>query len=361
MKQEQGEPYEEQKAGEIVALVEGQGPKRHPIAKDKNHAERGAGEFEEESREGWKGSGAWLCRDFASKCFAEKRASKQHDAAKAKNAAKNIGAGGDDGAAGKMEDAGGPVLNSCGNEGREEHAEVGIPGDRGEFNGGIGMRSDEISGVPDEAREFILANEDERVGLKRRRNEVEKILGGDAMRGLHGRGGNGDNARGANFGRDAQSDVAAHGVAYEHRVVRKNQSACGKAAHKGTRAGFSLVRRKGPVGAAVAGKIGDVDTEALRREASRKIGHADFVSGEAVKKNDGAALRICGEAGLLDGVHGERAGAGVHQVVTHREPTRGIQSKGRAEKDENNAGGSEKPFFVFHSEGRLREQGRERA
>lgn len=81
MEQEQGEPHEEKEAGEIVALIEGQGTKRHPIAKKKNHGERDDGEFEKESRERRKGFGAWLCGNIAAECFAEKRASKEHDAA----------------------------------------------------------------------------------------------------------------------------------------------------------------------------------------------------------------------------------------------------------------------------------------
>ena len=181
------------------------------------------------------------------------------------------------------------------------------------------------------------------------------------MRGLHGRGRYGDNAGGANFGRDAQSDVGAHGVANKESVVWKNQAACGKAAHKGARAGFRLVRRKRAVGAAVAGKIRDVDDEALRREGARQVGHDDFVGGQAVEKNDGAVLGILGEAGFLDDVHGERAGAGVDEVVAHRKAARGIEGEGRTEKDKQNARDSEKAFFVFHAEGRLRELGRERA
>ncbi len=111
----------------------------------------------------------------------------------------------------------------------------------------------------------------------------------------------------------------------------------------------------------MTGKIGDVDGEALCRKAARKIGHDDFVGGEAVKENDGAALGIFGEAGFLDDVHGEGAGAGVHKVVAHGETARGIQSEGRAKKEKHKARGSEKPFFVFHVEGRLRERGRELA
>ncbi len=111
----------------------------------------------------------------------------------------------------------------------------------------------------------------------------------------------------------------------------------------------------------MAGKIGDVDSEALRREAARQVGHDDFVGGQAVKENDGAALGIFGEAGFLDDVHGERAGAGVHEVVMYGEAARGIEGEGRAEEDKQNASGSEKCFFVFHVEGRLRKRGRERA
>jgi len=181
------------------------------------------------------------------------------------------------------------------------------------------------------------------------------------MRGLHGCGGNGDNARGANLGRETQSEVAAHGVAHKHGMVRKNQTACREAAHKGAGAGFGLVGRKGAVGAAVAGKIGDVDREALRREAARQIGHDDFVGGEAVKKNDGAALGIFGEAGFLDDVHGERAGARVYDVMAHGEAACGIEGEGHSKEDKKNTSDSEKPFLVFHVEGRLQERGPERA
>ena len=87
----------------------------------------------------------------------------------------------------------------------------------------------------------------------------------------------------------------------------------------------------------MAGKIGDVDGEALHGEAARQIGHDDFVGGEAVKENDGAVLRIFGQPGFLDDVHGEGAGAGVHQVVAHGKAARGIQSEGRAEKEKHNA------------------------
>jgi len=111
----------------------------------------------------------------------------------------------------------------------------------------------------------------------------------------------------------------------------------------------------------MAGEIGDVDGEALRRKAARKIGHDNFVGGEAVKQNDGAALGIFGEAGFLDDVHGEGAGASVHKVVAHGKAARGIEGEGRAEEEKHNACGSEKPFLVFHDEDRLRERGRERA
>ena len=178
-----------------------------------------------------------------------------------------------------MEEAGGPVLDSCGNDGGEEHADVGVSGNRSEFDAWVRVRSGEIGGVLDQARELILADEDERIGLERRRIEVEKIFSGDAVRGLHGRGGNGDNARGANLGSNTQSDGTAHGVAHKDGVVRKNQAACGEAAHKGVRAGFGLFGRKRAVGAAVAGKIGDVDSEALRRKGARQVGHDDFVTG----------------------------------------------------------------------------------
>lgn len=80
-----------------------------------------------------------------------------------------------------------------------------------------------------------------------------------------------------------------------------------------------------------------------------------------MKKNDGAALGIFGEAGFLDDVHGERARAGVHQVVVNGEAPRGIEGEGRAEEDKQNASGGKKDFFVFHDEGRLQERGRERA
>ena len=361
MKQEQGKPRKEEKAGEIVALVEGQGAKRHPMAEQKNHGERDAGEFEKESRKGWKGRGARRCGNFAAKCFAEKGASKENDAAEAEKAAKNVGPRRNDSAAGKMEDAGGPVLDSCRDAGGEKDADVGVAGDRGEFDGGISARGGKIGGVPDQAWEFILADEDERIGLERRRVEVEEVFSGDAMGGLHGCGGNGDNACGAKLGRETQRDGATHGVAHEDGVVRKNQAACGEAAHEGTRAGFGRVGREGAIGTAVAGKIGDVDSEALRREAARKVGHDDFVGGQAVKENDGAALGIFGEAGFLDDVHGERAGAGVHEVVMYGEAARGIEGEGRTEEDKQNARGSEKGFFMFHVEGRLRERGRERA
>jgi len=361
MKQEQGEPREEEEAGEIVALVEGQGAKRHPIAQKKNHGERDTGEFEKESREGRKRRGPGLCGRVAAEGFAEKGASKENDAAEAEKAAKNVGPGRNDGAAGKMEDAGGPVLDSCGDAGGKKDAAVGVAGDRGEFDSGISARGGEIGGVPDQAWEFILADENERIGLERRRVEVKKIFSGDAMGGLHGGGGNGDDARGANFGRETQRDGAAHGVAHEDGVVRKNQAASGEAAHEGTRAGFGRVGREGAIGAAVAGKIGDVDSEALCREAARQVGHDDLVGGQAVKENDGAALGIFGETGFLDDVHGERAGAGVHEVVAYGKAARGIEGEGRADEDKQNTCGSEKPFFVFHVEDRLRERGRERA
>src|SRR5208282_436915 len=103
MQQEQSESCEEEKAGEIVALIKRQGTQRHPIAKKIDHDERDAGEFQKESREGWKRNGSRLCGRVAAECFAEKRAGKEHDAAKAENAAKNVGAGRKDSAAGKME------------------------------------------------------------------------------------------------------------------------------------------------------------------------------------------------------------------------------------------------------------------
>ena len=81
MKQKQGESHKEEKAGEIIALIERQGTKRHPIAKKKNHGERDGDEFEKESREGWKRGGAGLCGRVAAECFAEKRASEENDAA----------------------------------------------------------------------------------------------------------------------------------------------------------------------------------------------------------------------------------------------------------------------------------------
>ena len=111
----------------------------------------------------------------------------------------------------------------------------------------------------------------------------------------------------------------------------------------------------------MAGKIGDEDSEALRREAARQVGHDDFVGGEAVKENDGAALGIFGDAGFLDDIHGERTRAGVHDVVAYGKAARGIAGEGRADEDKQNARDSEKPFFVFHAEGRLLERGRERA
>jgi hypothetical protein len=81
MKQEQGESHKEKKAGEIVALIEKQGTKRHPIAKKKNHGERDGDELEKESRERWKRDGSRLCGRVAGECFAEKRASEENDAA----------------------------------------------------------------------------------------------------------------------------------------------------------------------------------------------------------------------------------------------------------------------------------------
>ena len=80
-----------------------------------------------------------------------------------------------------------------------------------------------------------------------------------------------------------------------------------------------------------------------------------------MKENDGAALGIFNEAGFLDHVHGEGAGAGVYEVVAHGKAARGIEGEGRAEEEKQNACGSEKRFFVFHVEGRLRERARERA
>jgi len=361
VKQEQSESHEEKKAGEIVALVEAQRAERHPMAEKKNHGERDDSEFEKESREGWEGRGARLGRNFAAQCFAEKRPRKEHDAAEAKNAAENIGTGRNDCAAGKMENAGCPVLDSCGNGGGEEHADVRVAGDHREFDGWIRVRGDEIGGVRYQAGELILAGEDERIELNRRRNEVKKIFSGDAMRGLHGRGGNGDNACGAKLGSDAQSDVGPHRVAHKDGVIWKEQPASGEATREGTRARLGLVGRKGAVGAAVAGEIRDVDGQALHGKAARQIGHDDLVGGEAMKENDSAALGIFGNAGLLDDVHGEWAGAGVHQVVANREAARGIEGESRADEDEKNTGGSEKAFFVFHVEGRLRELGLERA
>ena len=111
----------------------------------------------------------------------------------------------------------------------------------------------------------------------------------------------------------------------------------------------------------MAGKIGDVDGKALRRETARKIGHDDFVGGEAVKENDGSALGIFGHAGFQNDVHGERAGTRVHKVVAYSKSARGIQGEDHAKEEKHNAHGSEKGFFVLHDEDRLRERGRGRA
>ncbi len=83
----------------------------------------------------------------------------------------------------------------------------------GKLHRGVGCGSDEIGGVANEARKFILANEDERIGLNRRRDEIEKVFVGDAVGGLHRRWGEGDDARRAEFGGEAESDVSTHGVA----------------------------------------------------------------------------------------------------------------------------------------------------
>ena len=234
---------------------------------------------------------------------------------------------------------------------------MGIAGDDGELHRGIGLRSDEIGGIASKAREFVLANEDKRVGLNRRRNEKEKVFGGDAVRDMHGGGRNGDDARGPEFRGDAESNSSTHGMANEDGAFWNDQAACSKPARERDGAGLGLIGAEWAVGAAVARKIRDVDDEALLGESAREVGHDGPVGGQAVKENGGAPLRIFAHAGFLDYVHNERARAGVDQVVTRGEAAGGIHGEEGAEEKKRNAGAGENRLFMFHAEGRLRERG----
>jgi len=234
---------------------------------------------------------------------------------------------------------------------------MGIAGDDRELHRGIGLRSNQIGGIANKAREFVLADKDKRVGLNWRRNEIEKVLGGDAVCGLHWGGRNSDDARGPKFGGDAKSNSSTHGMTNEDGTVWNDQAACSKAAGEGEGAGFGLVGSKRTIGTAMARKIRDVDDEALRSERAREVGHDDFVAGQAVKENGSAALRIFAQAGFLDDVHNERAGAGVNQVMARGEAARGIHGEEGAEEKKENAGARENRLFMFHAEGRLRERG----
>jgi len=291
------------------------------------------------------------------KGFAKEGAGQHHNAAEAQQTAIHVGAGRNGGVGGKVEEVRGPVLQFNGDASGEKYADMRIARDDGELHGRIGLRSNKIGGVPDEARKFVLANKDERVGLKRRGNEIEKVFRGDTVRGLHRRGGNGDDARGTELGGDAQSNVPAHGMAQEDGAVRNDQATCSKAARKRDGAGFGLVGCERAVGAAMAGQIGDVDDEALRSESAREIGHDDPVGGQAVKENGCATLGIFAEAGFLYDVHDEWAGAGVDQVVARGKAAGGKEGEGRAEEKEKNAGGRKNRLLMFHAEGCLRERG----
>ncbi len=110
MKKEQGEAGQEEKAGEIVALEQGQGTKRHPIAQKINHGERDGDNFEEDLRKRGKMLGRGLGRSFVAEGFANEWASQQDNAAEAEYAAEDVGAGRNSRTTGKMEHVRGPVL-----------------------------------------------------------------------------------------------------------------------------------------------------------------------------------------------------------------------------------------------------------
>ncbi len=107
----------------------------------------------------------------------------------------------------------------------------------------------------------------------------------------------------------------------------------------------------------MAGQIGNVDGKTLRGESARQIRHDDPVGGEAVEKNGGAAFGIIVQAGFLDDVDDEGAGAGVDPVVSRGKAARGIEGENCAEEKKKDAGDGESRLFMFHAKGRLGELG----
>ena len=106
---------------------------------------------------------------------------------------------------------------------------------------------------------------------------------------------------------DDDGDGAAHGVTHDHGARGIDNAAGDELVREGVGAGGGAREVEWAGRAAVAGKIGDEDTEMLQSEGVREVRHDFLVSGEAVEEDDRALGVVAG----VEDVGDHAAAAGV--------------------------------------------------
>lgn len=176
-------------------------------------------------------------------------------------------------------------------------------------------RRDEIGGVGFEAGVFEASDDDAGIREDFGHTVVKKILRQDAVLGLHGSRGDGDDSGRTEFFGDAESDGAAHRMPGEDGAVGNDHAASSEPANEGGGAGFGLRGREWAGGAAMAREIGNVNAEALFGEGAADVLHDDVVGGDAVEEDDRAEFGGGGEILALDGEDLHAAGGRVDDVA----------------------------------------------
>jgi len=280
------EAEDEEEAGEVIALEEVEEAKREPIGKKVHDDERGDEDFEDSTPRRNSGSDCGVRAWFFFEHIAKKGAGDEQDADKSQETPENIGAQGKTRGFRQGKNHGSPSLAISGNGGREKHADMRVPRDDGELNGGIVRLRGKIGGVLDETGGFELANENAGIGEDVRYGVEKQVLMNEAVGRLHGRGGDSDDSGRAKFFGDAKSDGATHRVTREDGALGENHTASGETTDEGGAARFGLLGGERSWGTAVAREVRKVNAEAEFGEAAGDVLHNEVVCGNAVKKDD---------------------------------------------------------------------------
>jgi len=331
------EAGDEEEAGEVVAFEEMKEAEGEPVPKKENDREGQEDDFENRAPPWGRGSAGKIAVRFFADQVAEEGTGHENDAKNSEEAGEKVGAGRKARGFGKLQHAGRPGLTSDGDAGREEHADVRVPGNNGEEDGRIMGRNSEFAGCVFYAEGFELADENTGVGDNVRESMEEKVFRSYPGGGVHRGRGDGDDTGGTEFFGDAKSDSCAHGVSGDDGTFGKNHAAGGETSKQRGGASFGLHGSERAGRVAVTGQIGEVDAKAEFGEGASEVLHDQSVGGNTVKEYDVAAVGLR-EISALHGEDVHAARGSVDDVAFFVVATRGVEGKRQADDEKKNAG-----------------------